>query len=67
MIVIIYFLYFVAGICFIQFILPLGDSIISLAITFIEMLKSKMNIKISNNNAKIMNPQDGGPVHAIGF
>ena len=56
---------FVLGFIFCLSIQPLLESITSLLMSFVEMLKSYMAVKISNNNQK-MNSEETTS-HPIGF
>jgi hypothetical protein len=51
--VIIIFEYFVLGMLFTSFVFPLCDGILSLLLTFIEMLKGYLSVKITKMNCQI--------------
>lgn len=62
-------LFFVFGILFAQYILPLLDGIGALALTFMETKKAKFSEEINNTNIrmkKAMDPEET-PKHPIGF
>lgn len=60
--------YFVFGILFIYVGMPVLESLVSLIISFIEMIKSKINIITVNNNVKIEeSTQEKGYTHVVGF
>lgn len=67
------FLYFIAGIIFIQWIVPIGDALANLIISYLEMLKGKASLGITQYNAQIQklaeeiaNPPEIAH-HVIGF
>jgi hypothetical protein len=60
-------LYFLAGMIFNQAISPILESITTLILAGVEVLKSKMSIIIHKNNETIRSLGEGPPVHAIGF
>lgn len=66
--VIIIFL-FILGIIFIAFIYPIGDSLSSLIITFLEMVKGKLAVKLAEYNTQIekLQNQEQQNTQAIGF
>ncbi len=50
--------YFLLGIIFIQWCIPLGDSLVELIVSAIETLKGKLGVKISKYNAEIQKIAD---------
>ncbi len=66
--VIIIFL-FILGIIFIAFIYPIGDSLSGLIITFLEMVKGKLAVKLAEYNTQIekLQNQEQQNTQAIGF
>ena len=66
--VIIIFL-FILGIIFIAFIYPIGDSLSDLIITFLEMVKGKLAVKLAEYNTQIekLQNQEQQNTQAIGF
>lgn len=64
-----YLLYFLAGIVFSQYLMPIGDSIANLIISFIEMLKGKIGLNIARYNVAIQKLSEEPEVarHVIGF
>ena len=61
--------YFIAGMLFTSFISPILDSIASLVITAIEVLKSKCGFKITtyNHQMDLINNTKECQSHVIGF
>lgn len=66
--VIIIFL-FILGIIFIAFIYLIGDSLSGLIITFLEMVKGKLAVKLAEYNTQIekLQNQEQQNIQAIGF
>lgn len=66
--VIIIFL-FILGIIFIAFIYPIGDSLSGLIITFLEMVKGKLAVKLAEYNTQIekLQNQEQQNTQVIGF
>lgn len=65
-------LYFLIGIAFAQWLLPIGDAIANLIISFLEMLKGKTSVQITKMNVDIQkitdSAKEGEVVHRqIGF
>lgn len=58
---------FIIGFLSAQFLLPLLDSILSLIMTKIEILKGKDSIRIAEYNQQVMNVNDSNPKSIIGF
>lgn len=50
--------FFILGIVFIQWCIPLGDSLIELIITWFELLKGKAGVKITKYNVAITKMKD---------
>lgn len=48
-----YFVFFILGIVFITFIIPILDQLLSLILTFLEMVKCKWSLKIAETNTLI--------------
>lgn len=48
-----YFLFFIFGILFISFIIPILDQILTVILTFLEMIKCKWTLKITETNTLI--------------
>ena len=61
--------YFIAGMLFTSFISPILDSIVSLIIAAIEVLKSKCGLKITTHNHQmdLINNTEECQSHVIGF
>lgn len=53
---------FILGVLFVQFVLPLIDSILSLICAFIEMLKGKISVKIAHYNKQIHKDEEMRPI-----
>lgn len=63
-------LYFILGILFYAIVIPLIESLVVLIATFIEVIKGKLTVKITQSNVKIQQLTDGyenSPKNAIGF
>ena len=54
--------YFLLGMLFIAFVQPLVDGLLALILSYFELLKSKIAVRIGKNNKKLE-----GSSHAIGF
>lgn len=68
--VVIMFKHFMAGILFIAFIFPILESITGIVLTFLEMIKGKLTIIITQINCQIQNLANDGDdtvKHQIGF
>lgn len=55
---------------FISFIWPILESIVSVILTYLELVKSKFNVKITEMNLqikKLADPEDEKPKYQIGF
>lgn len=54
---------------FIAFLYPIGDSLVSLILTFLELVKGKLTLKIAEYNSQIekLVPDDATSKAAIGF
>lgn len=61
--------YFLLGIVFIQYGIPLGDAIIELIVTALECVKGKLGLSIASANKKIQNLSKSGSIESrlIGF
>lgn len=63
--------YFIAGILFVQIVIPILDGIASLFLALVELIKGRINIDIIKSNVKIQKLKDSldddGPKRAIGF
>ena len=62
--------YFILGIIFIQWCVPIGDSLTELIVTVIEMLKGKLGLSITKSNVAIKKLTDDvteTEEHLIGF
>lgn len=61
--------YFIAGIVFVQIILPLLDSIVGVLVTGLEVIKSNLSKKIVAANCEIrkMQSPEGSVTRVIGF
>ena len=60
--------YFIYGVLFIYAGMPILESLVSLIVAFIEMLKSKIHIITVANNVKIEeSTQEKGYTHVVGF
>ena len=57
---------FILGIIFIVMVIPIGESITSLILTFIEALKSELGAWIAKNNQKLER-DSAQPQRLIGF
>lgn len=49
----IFILTFIFGIIFIAFLYPIGDSLVGLLTTFLELVKGKITLKIAEYNSQI--------------
>ena len=65
----IFILTFIFGIIFIAFLYPIGDSLVSLLTTFLELVKGKLTLKIAEYNSQIekLATDAKTSVHAVGF
>ena len=59
--------YFIAGILFITVISPILDSLTALVISFLEVLKGKLAVKVSEYNYQISNIGEEPTMNKIGF
>lgn len=60
--------FFILGIVFIQWVTPLGDSLIELIVTAFEALKGRLGVTISRFNKAISDISEGEiETHVIGF
>ena len=63
--------YFIAGILFVQIVIPILDGIAALFLALVELIKGRINIDIVKSNVKIQKLKDSldndGPKRAIGF
>jgi hypothetical protein len=62
--------YFIAGILFVQIVIPILDGIAALFLSLVELIKGRINIDIVKSNVKIQKLKDSlddGPKRAIGF
>ena len=63
--------YFIAGILFVQIVIPILDGIAALFLALVELIKVRINIDIVKSNVKIQKLKDSldndGPKRAIGF
>ena len=65
-----YFLFFILGIIFIQFIIPVLDALFSIIYVKIEVIKGKYVLQTTEINkqiADIVGDEDGSPQPVIGF
>ena len=63
-----YFLFFILGIIFAEYISPLLGSILEIIMTKLEITKGKYGYEVTKINQKINNLADeSGPQQAIGF
>ena len=65
-----YLLIFLGGVVFIQFIMPLLDTIFQLAITCLHTVEQKVAVKMSKYQKEILDmhlEDDQQETHAIGF
>lgn len=67
MIIIYIIMIFLLGIIFWQWIIPLGEGVMNLFLTFIELLKSHLNVKIAQNQAKMKDDTKNNKTPMIGF
>ena len=68
MITLYYFLFFILGIIFAEYIDPLLDSLWGIIMTRLEIIKGKYGIEVAKINEKINTLSDESPPqHAIGF
>lgn len=67
MIIIYIIMIFLLGIIFWQWIIPLGEGVMNLFLTFIELLKSHLNVKIAQNQAKMKDDTENNKTSMIGF
>lgn len=67
MIIIYIIMIFLLGIIFWQWIIPLGEGVMNLFLTFIELLKSHLNVKIAQNQAKMKDDTEKNKTPMIGF
>lgn len=65
----IFILTFIFGIIFIAFLYPIGDSLVSLLTTFLELVKGKLTLKIAEYNSQIekLATDTKTSIHAVGF
>lgn len=63
------FLYFLFGVLFIEFIIPIAEAIVTLIATALEVLRGKLTVKITESNEKIVDLQSDKelPQRIIGF
>lgn len=59
-------LYFILGIIFIQIIMPIAGSLTDWLLTYIEVQKLKLSVKVSDYNQEIAQ-REAPPAHQIGF
>ena len=63
--------YFIAGILFVQIVIPILDGIAALFLALVELIKGRINIDIVKSSVKIQKLKDSldddGPKRAIGF
>lgn len=63
--------YFIAGILFVQIVIPILDGIAALFLALVELVKGRINIDIVKSNVKIQKLKDSldndGSKRAIGF
>lgn len=63
--------YFIAGILFVQIVIPILDGIAALFLALVELIKGRINIDIVKSNVKIQKLKDSldndGSKRAIGF
>ena len=67
MIIIYIIMIFLLGIIFWQWIIPLCEGVMNLFLTFIELLKSHLNVKIAQNQAKMKDDTENNKTPMIGF
>ena len=65
----IFILTFIFGIIFIAFLYPIGDGLVNLLTTFLELVKGKLTLKIAEYNSQIekLATDAKTSVHAVGF
>ena len=63
------FLYFLFGVLFIEFIIPITEAIVTLIATALGVLRGKLTVKITESNEKIVDLQSDKelPQRIIGF
>ena len=63
--------YFIAGILFVQIVIPILDGIAALFLALVELIKGRINIDIVKSSVKIQKLKDSldddDPKRAIGF
>lgn len=63
--------YFIAGILFVQIVIPILDGIAALFLALVELIKGRINIDIVKSSVKIQKLKDSldddGPKRTIGF
>lgn len=60
-------LYFILGIVFYGFAIPIAESIVSLIVTFFEWLKGKLSVKMVKLQLEIDSAENKESTYAIGF